>query len=111
MVPPLDPAVVFMLDATDEPLQPLGNVHVYDVAPDTGVTEYEFEVVAHTDAGPEITPGVAGAARITTAFVCAGELPQVLSAVTDIVPPFAPAVTFIVSVVDVPLHPLGKVHV
>ena len=37
-VPPLEPAVATMLLVVDEPVQPNGNVHVYEVAPLIGVT-------------------------------------------------------------------------
>jgi hypothetical protein len=39
------------------------------------------------------------------------EVPQELFAVTDIVPPLAPAVAVIEVVVDDPLHPEGNVQV
>ena len=59
-----------------------------------------------------IVPGVAGATETTpTANVCGVELPQALFAVTEIVPPVDVAVAIMFEVVDVPLHPFGKVHV
>lgn len=39
MFPLVEPAVALMELVTDVPVQPDGNVHVYDVAPLTGVTE------------------------------------------------------------------------
>ena len=37
-MPPFEPAVATMLLVVDEPVQPNGNVHVYEVAPLIGVT-------------------------------------------------------------------------
>ena len=39
MVPPLAPMVALMLSVFELPVQVPGNVHVYEVAPLTGVTE------------------------------------------------------------------------
>jgi hypothetical protein len=47
----------------------------------------------------------------TVVINCTGELPQALSAVTEIVPPKLPAVAVILFVVLVPIHPDGKVQV
>jgi hypothetical protein len=60
---------------------------------------------------PEIVPGVAGAEFTVIDKVCADEEPQPLFAVTEIVPPLAPAVAVIELVVDVPDQPPGKVQV
>ena len=46
-----------------------------------------------------------------TFSVCATLLPQVLFAVTEIVPPLLPVVVVIDVVAEVPVHPDGKVHV
>jgi hypothetical protein len=46
-----------------------------------------------------------------TAKVSAALEPQLLLAVTVMMPGFEPAKTAIVSVLDVPLHPLGNVQV
>jgi hypothetical protein len=35
ILPPADPAVVLMDAVTDDPIQPDGGTHVYEVAPDT----------------------------------------------------------------------------
>ena len=43
--------------------------------------------------------------------VCAVPDPQLLLAVTEIVPIVLPAVTVIELVVELPVHPGGKVHV
>ena len=66
----------------------------------------------HSTARPLTTPGVAGAGADTaTVKICAEDVPQLLCAVTDTVPPVAPAVAMIELVVDVPLHPDGSDHV
>ena len=58
-----------------------------------------------------MTPGVAGAVGWVTTSVCAEEVPQLLPAVTETVPPTDPAVAMMVSRVEVPVHPLGSDHV
>ena len=58
-----------------------------------------------------IDDGEAGAEVTVTASVCAFELPHELFAVTEIFPLLAPAVALILVVVEVPVHPFGKVHV
>ena len=60
---------------------------------------------------PEIVPGCAGAVVVVTANVFAVLLPQVLFAVTEIVPPVLPVVTVMVVLVEEPDHPDGNVHV
>jgi hypothetical protein len=56
-------------------------------------------------------PGVAGTGVMTTVTV-RGELdPQVLFAVTDNDPPADPAVTVMLLVDELPVHPEGSVHV
>lgn len=59
----------------------------------------------------EIAPGVDGVLTGVTVKVCAALLPQLLLAVTEIVPALAPAVRVMELDVDVPVHPLGAVHV
>ena len=78
------------------------------MAPFTDAMEYVLVVPSHTVAAPLMVDGVLGIAFTSTASDCAPELPQVLSAVTEIVPPAALAVALILSVVDVPLQPFGK---
>ena len=56
-------------------------------------------------------PGVEGAVFPATDSVLAVLLPQLLLAVTEIVPPLPAVVTVILLVVEVPLHPEGSVHV
>ena len=104
-------AVALMLFVVDVPVQPPGNVHVYDVAPATAAIEYVFVVPEQIVAVPEIVPGVAGIVFTTTAKVCPEEFPQALFAVTVIFPLVALAVALIEFVVDVPVQPPGNVQV
>jgi hypothetical protein len=55
--------------------------------------------------------GSDGAVFIFVANVETAEVPQVLLALTVILPPVEPVVTFILFVVEVPVHPLGRVQV
>lgn len=48
---------------------------------------------------------------MVTAKVCDELLPQALFAVTVMFPPNKPATVEILVVVDVPVHPLGKIQV
>ncbi len=61
--------------------------------------------------GPPIDPGCAGVVDTVTISVLAGPAPHELSAVTEMVPPDEPAVALIDAVVELPLHPEGKVQV
>jgi hypothetical protein len=95
IVPPTLPAVTLMEVPIAEPLivQPTGNVHEYDVAPATATMLYKiFVEFAHTETAPVIAPGLAGGAVIVTAKVVAALDPQLLLAVTFILPPEVPAV-------------------
>jgi hypothetical protein len=57
-------------------------------------------------------PGVAGIAVLTTILnVCAGDVPQLLFAVTVILPLVELAIVVIEFVAELPLHPPGNVHV
>jgi hypothetical protein len=60
---------------------------------------------------PLIAPGVAGMEFTVMANVCTGDEPQVLLAVTVTFPLVEPESAVIVLVVDVPVHPVGNVHV
>jgi hypothetical protein len=109
MVPPVDPAATTMDDVVEVPLHPFGRVHVYEVAPFTEVTENVLlELELHTLAGPVIAPGIAGTAPKLTASVCADELPQKPFAVIEIVPPLAPTVAVMLSVIELPVHEPGR---
>lgn len=66
---------------------------------------------AHTVVLLLMLPGIFGRGMMLTANVCAPEVPQTLPAVTVILPPALPAVAAIAFVVEVPLHPFGRVQV
>jgi len=110
-VPPPEPATVFMVLVVEVPVQPTGSDHVYEVAPPTAATEKVSSPPLHMVALPEIMPGVVGAVLIVTTNVAGLELPQILLAVTETVPPAALAVVVILLLVEVPVHPPGSDHV
>ena len=60
---------------------------------------------------PLIAPGVAGMVFTTIACNEAADVPHPLLAVTVMLPAVALAVGVIETVVDVPVQPLGNVHV
>lgn len=60
---------------------------------------------------PTKFPGVEGAVLPATDSVLAVLFPQLLFAVTEMVPPLPAVVTVILLVVEVPDHPEGSVHV
>ena len=60
------------------------------------------------DVFPVIIPGCAGTAVTVTVVDRAAPVPQVLLAVTVIVPPVEPAVAVMVFVVEVPDQPDGR---
>ena len=60
---------------------------------------------------PVMAPGCAGTREIETERLCAGLLPQLLSAVTVTEPLLLPAVVRIELDEDDPLQPDGSVHV
>lgn len=66
---------------------------------------------AQTEGLPLILPGVAGTVFTVTASTCTGEVPQLLFAVTVTFPLKELAVEVMLAEVDVPVHPLGRVHV
>ena len=73
--------------------------------------EYTVAVFAHGAAGPEIDTGCAGVEDGVTANARAMDVPQVFVPVTEIFPFPEPTVTVMLFVVDVPVHPVGSVHV
>lgn len=77
---------------------------MYVVAPGTAAIEYGllFEGT-HAEVLPVIAPGVGIAGRTVMAKLPAGLVPQVLVAVTESVPPVAPAPKAIVGLAVVPL--------
>ena len=58
-----------------------------------------------------MAPGWAGTVVTDVVKVLAVLVPQALPAVTDIVPPVAPAVAVMEVEVEVPDHPAGRLHV
>lgn len=62
------------------------------------------------DAEPEMSDGVAGTFALFTFILCAAELPQELLAITEIVPPEAPAVRLMLLPEDDPDQPAGNDH-
>ena len=81
------------------------------MAPLTGGTEYKFVLPLHIEFAPMIVAGIAGWVEVVISNICGEEVPHVLVAVTEIFPPEELAVAEIVSEEEVPLHPLGNVHV
>ena len=63
---------------------------------------------AHTAVFPETAPGCAGNTVAVTDNICGVLLPQLLLAVTEILPPAAPVVTIIELVMELPVHPAGN---
>lgn len=108
---PLGPAMAFNVVVGDVPFQPFGNVHVYELAPITaGMLYVTINPVQYVD-GPEIALGCDKPELGATANVCAVEdVPQLLFAVTLIVPAVEPVELMLV-VVEEPVHPFGNVHV
>ena len=74
------------------PVQPPGSDQVYEVAPLTVAIEKVSSPPLHILVRPVIAPGVAGAELNVTTSVAGLELPHVLLAVTETVPPLGPAV-------------------
>lgn len=60
---------------------------------------------------PEIAPGVEGTVEVVTPSVEADDVPQLLIATTLTFPELALVVVVMLFVVEVPLHPEGKVQV
>jgi len=72
---------------------------------------YVFEEPWQTDVIPVMVPGCAGERVTDTLCVLAVLVPHALEAVTEMVPPFEPAVASIDVEVELPLQPEGNVHV
>ena len=105
--PAADPAVRVMLLVELVPLQPVPPTdQVYDAAPDTEGMVYTAVALGHGAVGRVILAGVAGAADGVSINEYTAPAPQVLLALTVIVPGPLPAVRDIVLVVLVPLHPV-----
>jgi hypothetical protein len=116
---PADPdvTVIELVPAPEVINQPVGTVHVYDVAFATAVIEYVCPVTAgHCAAVPAIKPGNAGVPGETvTAVDDDKEVPHEFPAVTVMFPfcPADPDVTVIelVPAPEVINQPVGTVHV
>jgi hypothetical protein len=111
ILPPVALAVVVILNVELVPDQPPGNVHVYEVVPPTGTMEYVLLLPEQIAVAPDMDPGIAGIVLTVTPKVCAVLEPQVLLAVTVMLPLVALAVVLILKVVLVPDHPPGRVQV
>ena len=62
-------------------------------------------------AGLDAVAETLGSGLTATANVCAGEAPHPLLAVTVMLPLLGLAIAVIEAVVELPVHPLGNVHV
>ena len=91
IVPPFAPDVAVIELEVELPVQPEGRVQVYEVAPDTDEILYVSDDPSQTVVSPLIGPGCAGSAVADTLKVRAILAPHELFAVTEIVPPLAPA--------------------
>ena len=76
MRPPVPLGIAVILFVEEFPDQPPGRVHVYEVAPATGVMLYVCCTPLHTATAPAIGPGDAGALPEFTVSVCGVEVPQ-----------------------------------
>jgi hypothetical protein len=65
----------------------------------------------HTGPVMLMGPGAGGGFLINTSTLEAGVVPQPFEAVTVTVPPFESALAMMALVVELPVHPLGSVHV
>ena len=81
------------------------------MAPETVEILYANDVAWQTLTDPLIAPGCAGIALVLTAKVRAVLFPQLLLAVTEIVPAELPATTEMDAEVELPLPPEGNVQV
>jgi len=70
-----------------------------------------FDEPWQTDAEPDMAPGCAGTVVTDMLKVRAVPAPHELLAVTEIVPPAAPATAVIDIEVELPVHPDGKAQV
>ena len=111
IVPPLAPDVTLIVFVVEDPVQPPGNVQLYDVAFATGVMLYIFTEFAHTLALPAITPGVPGIGETVTDMIWAADVPHAFPATTEMFPLLAPTMALIEFVDDAPVQPPGKVQV
>jgi hypothetical protein len=104
-------AVVLIVFVVEVPVQPLGNVQVYEVAPFITAILYVFELPEQIVAFPLIVAGLAGAELTVTVNDLGDDEPQELLAITVILPPAEPDVAKMESFIDVPVQPLGRVQI
>ena len=109
--PPVEPAKAVMELVVEEPVQPLGNIHVYDVAPVTVVILYMFELPEQMLVLPLMAPGLEGTGVTVTDNVWAEDEPQVLFADTVTFPLVVLAVAVMEVDVEEPVQPPGSVQV
>ena len=69
ILPAPDEGVAEILLVAEVPVQPLGKVQMYDVAPATVAMEYVVDIPVQTIAEPLIEPGAAGVADPVTVKV------------------------------------------
>jgi hypothetical protein len=112
ILPEADDAVTVILLVKLVPVQPDGKLQIYDVAPDTGVSEQVVVLPTQGCVVPQLIEPATDGTSLTVITELWEELfPQPLLAVTMIVPPVGPAVAFMLLVMLVPPHPDGSVQV
>lgn len=111
MLPPVTLVIAVIEFVVEVPVHPEGRFHVYEEAPVIGAIVYVTGLLLHTEEFPVMAPGCPMVPEVFTLNVRAKEDPQLLFAVTEMVPALAPAVALIVFVVELPDHPTGNVQV
>ena len=99
--------MTLILSVVEVPVEPAGNVQLYEVAFETGLAKYERLAPAHNESGPFIEVGAIGIVVTVTASVRGILGHCALLAVTETFPE-VPAVAETAVVVDEPDHPEGK---
>ena len=70
ITPPVAPAIAVIELPVEVPVQPLGNFHVYQVAPEIGVMLYVFDEPEQTFKFPIIVSGREGTMPLQTILFC-----------------------------------------
>jgi hypothetical protein len=96
--------VVVIGDTPEVQVVPVGNVHVYVVAPFTGVIEYVAEVEGHIKDGPVKLAGVLGV--VYNVKLLSAPLVHALFALTDMTPLKIPEEKF--TIIEVPVVVTGE---
>ena len=109
-LPDVVPTVVLIELLVEDPVHPDGNVHMYDVAPLTALTEYVTPTPWHTLVLPVMAPGCEGNVETETVRLRFGPSAQKFMALTETSPDVAPGVTVIDVVDDDPVQPEGNDH-